>query len=139
MDYIIENESNSTSNLTSYRIATTAACGIAVLVASLILIITLCVKAYRSILQRFFMWFVLAILVNSSCNVASVLYKFHHGDTVIEVNDRACRYLGFLLIWTSWCVCTINMAVMLYLVIFVLTTTRNCPACVVKIRHSRQL
>ena len=60
MDYMIENESNTTNSslydFTSYRIAATAVGGISVLVAGLILIIMLCVKAYQSILQRLFMW-----------------------------------------------------------------------------------
>ena len=96
MDYAIENESNTTNSsvydLTSARIRLTATNGIEILVAGLVLIIILCVKAYRSILQRFFMWFVLALLISSTCSVASVFYKFyHHGDTVVihVLDDRA--------------------------------------------------
>ena len=137
MDYISE---SNTSLSTSNRIAITAVCGFAVAVTGLILIIMLCVKAYRSILQRLFMYLMLTILVNNSCNVASVHYKFRHGDTVIQVlDDRACKYLGFISVWSYWCSYTICTVTVLYLVILVLTRTRNCPACVVEVRNSRRL
>ena len=124
----------------SPRIVLAVINGIAMLVAGLILTITLHVKAYRSILQRFFMYLVLALLIQSFCYVASVFYKFHRGDTVLQLLDeRACQYLGFLTVWSSWCVFTIIIAAVLYLVILILTRTRNCPACVVKIRNSRRL
>ena len=138
MDYIFENESNITNSslygFTSYRIVVIAASGTAVLVTSVVLIIMLCEKAYRSILQRLFMWLVLAFLVNSSSVVASVFYN----SNVVE-QERACEYLGFLAMWSYWCSYTICLALLLYLVILVLTRTRNCPVCVVKIRNSRRL
>ena len=72
--------------------------------------------------------------------MASVFYKFHHGDTDIQVlGDRCCKYLGFLTVWSYWWTHTINIVILVYLVILVLTRTRNCPACVVKIRSSRRL
>ena len=145
MDYVIENESNTTNsslyNFTRDRIVITATSGTAVLVAALILILLLYVKAYRSILQRLFMWFVLIYLVGNACRVASVLHEFYRGNTVVIhiLDKQACQYLAFLSVWIVWCSHTIIIAVILYLVILVLTTTRNCPACVVKIRNSKRL
>ena len=144
MDFTI-NESNITSsslyNFTSARIQITAVNGIGLIFEGLVLITIFYVKAYQSILQRLFMWFVLALLVNNSCNVASVFYNFYHGDTVIihVLNDRSCQYLGFILMWSGCCIYIIGIVGILYLVILVLTRTRKCPACVVKIRNSRRL
>ena len=118
-------------------IVTTSAVG--VLISWAILVLLLMAKAYKSFLQRLFLWIVLTVLLHDLCRTASILYDFHHGS----YNNRgvgttmAGAILGFVAIWTFWCIYMLCVDLSLYLLTIVWIQTRESSAVVAKFRNSK--
>ena len=114
----MEGEDNTTSqqeDTIKIRIAVTVSSGIGVLIAGIILVVLVAVKAYKSFLQRLFMWIILLVLVHDMCRVAGIYYEFCDGSTVSVLHDNGCEALGFITRWTNWCTYMFVIAILLYL------------------------
>ena len=133
-----EQEDNSTS--IEIRIATTVTSGIGALIAGTILVLVLTNRAYKSILQRLFMWIILAILIHDIFRFGGFYKDFSHGQTQIQLlKDEACEILSFLTVWAHWCQYLFCMDTILYLLVIVCIQTRDNPAFVMKVRTSKPL
>ena len=80
--------------------------GIGVLIASGILGGVLCGKAYKTLLQRLFIYAVLAVLIHDSCHIADIVHRYNTAPQV-------CSFLGFLANWSSWSVNLFYLAMIL--------------------------
>lgn len=124
---------------TKVRIVITTTSAVGVLISWAILVLLLTARAYKSFLQRLFMWIVLTVLLHDLCRTAAILYEFHRGSTTIEVlQDHGCEVLGFVTIWTFWCIYMLCVDLSFYLLMLVWIQTRpGNSAIVAKFRSSK--
>ena len=121
---------NSTVN-GNVRIAVTVDSAIGLALESVILLIIVCAKAYRSFLQRLFIWIVLSLLVLDSMRVASIGY----GQANFQ--DFSCEVMGFVFVWSYWIlflflvVLIVSMSTILYI------QTRDRSVVITKCRSLR--
>ena len=122
------------------RIAVTATSGTGALIAGTILTILLTNKAYKSILQRLFMWTIIAIFLNDLFQFGAIYHDFSHGQTQIQLlQDNACKILGFLEIWAHWWQYLFVIDLVLYILVIVCIQTRDDSAFIAKVRTSKLL
>ena len=96
-------------------IAFSAAGGVGVLVASTILLILICVKAYKTVLQRLILYSVLAVIVQDSCHFANILVYPHNVNATQPEHSIPCAWLGFIFNWSGWSEYLYFSAIILYL------------------------
>lgn len=84
------------------------------LVTVLIFGVLIGAKAYKTILQRLFMYSVLATLVHEILHVAQIELQFQ-----FEGQDKVCAHLGFLSNWSGWVIYAFNLDIILYLLLVV--------------------
>ena len=82
--------------------------------STVIFILLLCGKAYKTVLQRLFIYTILAIMVHDLTHVANAVYYYHPNSKA-----QVCKYIGFISIWSSWSVYIFYMVIIIYLLIFV--------------------
>ena len=88
--------------------------GVGVLMSTVIFILLLCGKAYKTVLQRLFIYTILAIMVHDLTQVANAVYNYYPNSKA-----QVCKYIGFISIWSSWSVYIFYMVIIIYLLIFV--------------------
>ncbi len=106
------------------RLAITVESGIGVLLYGIIIIILLCAKAYKTFLQRLFIWTVLTVLVEDSTRVTSIAIN-ESALNNSNAYERGCEFIGFISVWSVWCVYTFFMVMIVYLLIIVCIQTRG--------------
>lgn len=84
------------------------------LVAVLIWGVLIGAKAYRTVLQRLFMYSVLATIAHELLHVAQIELQFQY-----KGQDSVCTHLGFLSNWSGWVIYGFNMDIILYLLLAV--------------------
>ena len=111
------------------RLAGTVTSGIGLLLESFILVTIICTKAFKTFLQRLFIWILLSILVMDSTQVASIGY-----NTANSQGDYSCEVLGFVNIWSYWCFYLLLKVLIVSTTISLYIQTR---AAVTKPKHLR--
>ncbi len=84
--------------------------GIGSLLAALVVVVLTCVGAYKSILQRLFMYGVLSTMIHEATHLASIEQRFQYNHQA-----QVCAALGFLTNWTAWVVCDFHVCIVGYL------------------------
>ena len=122
-DYSPRDQTNlNDSQLNHIGLAMSVAGSVGVLIAGMILIALLCAKAYKTILQRLFLYTVLSLIVHDSSHVASI----HHLLTYNETSQhKVCQLIGFVANWSSWCINMFYLAIIICLLVMVCMQTRG--------------
>lgn len=106
-----ENCSNFTlEQLRAINLALSITGGVGCLLTSVVLLVLTCVRAYKSILQRLFMYGVYSTFVHEATHLASIEQQFQYRHQA-----QVCTLLGFLTNWTAWIVCDFHVCVVGYL------------------------
>lgn len=95
---------------------------VGMLIAAITGMALLCVKAYKTVLQRLFLYGVFSTMVHEGTHVASVEHHFHY-----DHQGQVCAHLGFLVNWTTWIICNFHMCIIAYLLFVVYTQVRGDP------------
>lgn len=95
---------------------------VGMLVAGVIWTVLLCVKAYKTVLQRLFIYGVLSTFTHEATHAASIEHQFKY-----KYQDQVCSHLGFLNNWTIWIVSNFHMCIVAYLLFVVYTQVRGDP------------
>lgn len=138
----MENCSNNSDSSEKIRIAYYAANAIGVLGAGVLLVAMLCIKAFKTILQRLFIVAVAVTLVHDTCRLANVfLYRTDRDDDDdgSGSQDRACVLLALMLQWYHWCVYLSLSSVVACLLTIVYTYSQQGSAIVHRVRGSKRL
>jgi hypothetical protein len=90
--------------------------GVGCLMTALVLVVLSCIKAYKSTLQRLFMYGVLSTMIHEATHLASIEQRFQYSHQA-----RVCAALGFLTNWTAWVVCDFHVCIVAYLLCTVYT------------------
>ena len=109
---MLENNSYSDSQLKDLILVDSIAGCVGVLMATIIFIVLLCGKVYKTVLQRLFMYTLLAILIHDLTHAANIEHHFNYTP-----NDEVCMYVGFISVWGSWTIYSFYMFIILYLLI----------------------
>lgn len=132
---VCEKQTNDTIKV---RIVITVTSILGALVSLAVLVLLFSARAYKSFLQRLFMWIVLTVPLHDLCRASSIFYKFCDGRTVISVlQDTGCEVLGFVAIWTFWCIYMLIVDLAIYLLVLVWIQTRENSAIVAKFKNSK--
>ena len=102
--------------------------GVGVLLSLGILTGVLCGKAYKTILQRLFIFAVCTVLVHNICHAANIVerYKYH----------RVCALLGFIYNWMDWSMNCFYLAIELHLMVVAYLQVKAAPKLVAKCKQS---
>lgn len=112
------NISNSTSVII-VRVIYTVSSAIGVSLESLIVIILLFDKAYKSSLQRLFIWIVIALLVHDAARFSSIGYAGQ---------NLGCKVTALVFFWSYWSLYLLFATLLLYMATTVYIVTRpNSP------------
>lgn len=98
---------------------------VGVLIAGAILTGLLCARAYKTALQRLFIYTVLIALTQASCHAANIEYRYINSTTLRE---ELCAALGFVSNWASWSLFAFYLLIMLYLLMLVCVQVRASAA-----------
>lgn len=71
-------------------------------------------KAYKTFLQRLFIYSVLATMVHEIAHVAQIELQFQYAG-----QEKVCANLGFVSNWTGWVIYAFNLDIILYLLLVV--------------------
>ena len=88
--------------------------GVGTLITLLILVALFYAKAYKTPLQRLFMYSLLATMVHEMLHVAQIEEQFEY-----RYQAQVCMHLGFLSNWSGWVIYIFNLNIILYLVVVV--------------------
>ena len=99
------------------KIAVTVESTIGLGLQSTVLVILVCSKAYKTFLQRLFVWIVAALIVSEVTRVTSLVHQ--------EMDEKVCTVLGFVHLWSWWTVYMFLTAMIVYLLIKVYRKTRD--------------
>lgn len=127
------NCSNSSDGSEQLRIAYYSANAIGVVGASVLLIAMLCIKAFKTVLQRLFIVVVVVTLVHDTCRLASIFYRKDHSQ------DQACILLALVLQWCHWCLYLSLSVVVACLLTMVCMYSQQNSMIVHKVRSSKRL
>lgn len=105
-----QNCSLNTSQLQVINLTLSVTGGVGCLLAAVVLLVLTCIKAYRSALQRLFMYGVLSTMIHEAIHLASIEQQFEYRHQA-----QVCTALGFLTNWTAWVVCDFHVCVVVYL------------------------
>ena len=89
---------------------------IVLVLISIILILLLCIKAYKTFLQRIFIYIVMAAIVNY---LNGSILCFH--KALNKKSEKACEFLAFLVLWSAWCFYTFIIVMIVYLLVLICT------------------
>lgn len=84
--------------------------GAGCLFTALVLVVLTYIKAYKSVLQRLFMYGVLSTMIHEATHLASIEQHFQY-----KHQEWICAGLGFLTNWTAWVVCDFHICIVAYL------------------------
>lgn len=99
--------------------------GLGTLLASAVLLALLCIKAYKTVLQRLFIYTVLTVILQESSHAANMEELFHYDRSLQE---KVCAALGFVSNWSGWCLYIFYLVMILYLLIVVCVQI-GCVSC----------
>lgn len=121
MGVVNENCSNASTDLNSTELRNTNLAysvtgGVGVLLAASILLGLLCARAYKTVLQRLFLYTVLTVIVQESIHLAN-LEELYHYDQMLK--DRICGAIGFARNWSAWSLYLLYLVMILYLLLVV--------------------
>lgn len=71
-------------------------------------------RAYKTILQRLFIYSVLATMVHEIAHMAQIELQFQYAG-----QEKVCAHLGFISNWTGWVIYAFNLDIILYLLLLV--------------------
>ena len=128
------NSNDSCSLQINVQIAYTVASSIGVFVSSVLLVAVIAAKAFKSFLQRLFIFIVVTTLVHDVFRVASIYHKPEYGD-----RDGPCLFLAMANMWMHWCLYLFLTAGVIYLLVIVCIQSRESSTAVSKIRSSKLL
>ena len=97
--------------------------GVGTIITLIILAGLLYGRAYKTVLQRLFMYSVLATMVHEILHLAQIEEQFQYRH-----QDQVCMHLGFLCNWSGWVMYVFNLSIILYLVVVVYQQLRGA-AC----------
>ena len=86
--------------LLNIAITYSAAGGVGLLVAGVILLVLLCARAYKTVLQRLIIYSTISVLFHDCCHLANVFVAYPNA-TQLE-DSTGCAWLGFLANWSGW-------------------------------------
>ena len=130
------NCTNSSDSNEQLRTAYYSANAIGVFGESVLLVAMLCIKAFKTPLQRFFIVVVVVMLVNNTCRLACI---FYHTDRDDDSQDKACILLALVLQWGNWCVFLSLSVVVAFLLTMVYAYSQQNSVIVIKVRSSKAL
>ena len=130
------NCTNSSDSNEQLRAAYYAANAIGVFGASVLLVAMLCIKAFKTPLQRFFIVVVVVMLVHNTCRLACI---FYHTDRDDDGQDKACILLALVVQWCHWCVFLSLSVIVAFLLTIVCTYSQQNSVIVSKVRSSKAL
>lgn len=78
------------------------------------------VKAYKTFLQRLFLYSVFATLMHEIFHVAQIALQFQY-----EGQDQVCALIGFISNWSGWIIYALNLDIILYLMFMVCQQLRG--------------
>ena len=87
--------------------------GVGVLVSSVILIVLLSARAYKTVLQRLIVYSTLMVLFQDCCHLANMFLAYPNA-TQLE-DSTGCAWLGFLANWSGWSEYMSYSVIILYL------------------------
>ena len=99
MDVAHTNTTLNATQLRNINLAMSITGGIGVLIALIIMVGLLCSRSYKTVLQRLFIYTVLAVIVQDLSHVANLYPFLHH----YKVQEEVCDIIGFLSSWSAWC------------------------------------
>lgn len=94
------------------------------IVAGLTFTILLCIRAYKTVLQRLFLYGVVSTFVHEATHFANMEHQFSYRS---RMQKQVCEHLGFLVNWTTWIICNFHMCIVAYLLFVVFTQVRGDP------------
>ena len=103
-----------TSQLTSMNLSRGSTAAICVVVMTIMLAILCLSKAYKSVIQRLFLYLILATIARELCLVATLEHQFYY----LHQNE-VCSGLGFITHWSSTTVVFFATGVILYTILLV--------------------
>ena len=94
-----------------------AAGAVGIVVATVILIVLLYARAYKTILQRLIIYSVLTVIVQDFCHLATIMeYSHLRNVNATQVNDSIrCAWLGFIINWSGWTEYMFYLVIIFYL------------------------
>ena len=112
----------SSDQLKHISLAMSIAGSAGVLIAGILLVSLLCAKAYKTLLQRLFLYTLSTLIVHDLSHVASI-YHYFNNNRVLE--NKLCPVVGFIANWSSWCVSMFYLVMILCLLVMVCVQTRG--------------
>lgn len=109
---------------TAIQIAVTVESAIGLMLESTVLVILVCSKAYKTFLQRLFVWIVVAFIVTDTTRVTT----FAHGEE--EMPGEVCEMLAFCQLWSWWSVYMFLTVIIVFLFVKVYIQTRDNPTAI---------
>lgn len=97
-----------------------------------ILLIILFSKAYRTFLQRQFVWIVISLIAMDITRVASIGYR---NESPLE--DKICEVLGLAFFWSGWCIYIFFSVLLVYLLLMMCLQTRDNSSLVTRLKSSK--
>lgn len=94
--------------------------GVGTLITLFIVAVLVCARAYKTILQRLFVYSVLATLLHEVVHVAQIEVQFQY-----KWQTQVCTHLGFLSNWSGWVIYVFNLDIILYLLLVVYQQLRG--------------
>ena len=131
-----ENSSSDTEQGWSHysRIVITVESSVALSVECVVLVVLLGNKAYRSFLQRLFVWIVLGLIAHDSSRMVGI--AFHYNATSLE--DGLCEGIALTLFWSWWFIYTLLAVMAVFLLAMVCIQTRDTSALILaKLKTSK--
>lgn len=99
--------------------------GLGALLAGIVLLALLCTRAYKTVLQRLFIFTVLALILQEACHAANIeqLYQYNQSS-----QEEICDAIGFIASWSGWCLYVLYLVIILYLLVIVCVQI-GCLSC----------
>ena len=128
------------SQVRNINLAMSITGGIGALLETILLLCLVCAKAYKTVLQRLFLYTVLMAIVQESSHAANLEQLYESNNTL---QRKVCGALGFVSNWSGWCLYVFYLVMILYLFLLVCLQVRGGTStavhCVKRSRVTRGL
>ena len=94
--------------------------GIGSLLAAVVVVLLVSIRAYKTVLQRLFLYGVFSTMIHEAVHFASIEERFKYPQ-----QGQVCAALGFLTNWTTWVVCDFHVCIVGYLLCVVFYQLRG--------------
>ena len=112
------------------KIVITVESSVGLLLECVVLVILICTKGYKSFLQRFAIWIVVALMVMDITRVTSF------GHRALQDIDL-CEVIAFVQAWSRWCIYIFLLVMIVYLLVMVYVETRDNSTIVTMVKSSK--